>query len=265
MTEHAATDTHAHGQDHGHDHGQGHGHGHGHGEVHHSHQKQYIILGVVLTVLTLIELALPFDAVRAALPLVVLNWSLVVLAVVKFILVIGIFMHLRDDRRIFSLLFVSPLIIALLMILILQALVSFHWSPFDGDYQATIRQIKAGERPAPWAPKEESHYQEQYAAAEKDGFSVGKEMYAVNCASCHRVDGGGGLGPAFTDDCYIHGGQLSTMRTVIENGVAAKGMPAWGKTIGDEAKLDQVTYYVRSMKGATVENPKACQGEKAAQ
>ena len=45
------------------------------------------------------------------------------------------------------------------------------------------------------------------------------------CASCHGDHGEGkaGLGPNFTDNCYLHGGKLANLYTTIRNGVSEIG------------------------------------------
>lgn len=251
MSEHTATEHHEHG--HGHD-------DHG-GEHVHSHKKQYIILGVVLTIVTAVELIILPDVIGEVFSQSMLNWILVVLSVFKLMAVIGVFMHLKDDRRIYSIMFVSPLIMAVLMILILGAMVSLHWNPYEGGYASTARCIEAGECAKPWEPMEESKYQEMYEVAKADSFSKGKTVYTANCAACHRGDGGGLVGPAFTDDCYIHGGDMSQIVSVLHKGVAAKGMPSWEGVLSNE-DMDQVTLYVRSLRGTEVADPKECQGER---
>jgi len=89
--------------------------------------------------------------------------------------------------------------------------------------------------------------------------AAGKQVFATNCAACHRADGGGLIGPNLTDQYWIHGGSLPEIRNTIEHGVAAKGMPEWGKIL----KPDQVTaaaVYVHSLQGTNPPNPKAPEG-----
>ncbi len=252
-----------HAENHDHDHGHGHDHHDAHGEEHlHSHKKQYIIMGAVLTVLTIIELVVLPDVIGINLGQSILYSMLVVLAVVKLLFVIGVFMHLKDDRRIYSILFVSPMIMAVLMIMVLTAMVSLHWNPYQSAYASTGRCIADGECEKPWAAEEESWYQEQYAAAKTAGFAEGKTIFTTNCAACHGNNGQGMVGPAFTDNCYIHGGELNQMVTLVHKGVGSKGMPSWEGVLTNE-QMDQVTYYISSMKDLEVENEKGCQGDPA--
>jgi cytochrome c oxidase cbb3-type subunit 3 len=82
-----------------------------------------------------------------------------------------------------------------------------------------------------------------------------------NCASCHRVDGGGNaIGPNLTDDYWIHGGNIKNIFGTIKNGVVEKGMPAWGKVMSPQDVRD-VTFYVMSLNGTNPLNPKAPQGD----
>lgn len=88
---------------------------------------------------------------------------------------------------------------------------------------------------------------------------LGQTTFTTMCASCHAADGGGGIGPNLTDAHYIHGGRpLEIMRTIVE-GVAAKGMPAWGKILKPD-QIEAVAGYVIHLRGTTPANPKAPEG-----
>lgn len=93
----------------------------------------------------------------------------------------------------------------------------------------------------------------KYAAAAPTAFAVtpelaaaGKSVYVTNCAACHGPELGGGIGPALTDDVWIHGGSAEEVLHTITNGVAAKGMPAWGPILGPD-RINQVTAYILSL------------------
>lgn len=102
---------------------------------------------------------------------------------------------------------------------------------------------------------------EQLAALATDqaALATGKQVYATNCASCHRADGGGMIGPNLTDDYWIHGSSLPEIHTTIVEGVLAKGMPNWGKLLKPD-QVNAVTVYVASLKGSNPANPKAPEG-----
>ncbi|MBI1809401.1 MAG: c-type cytochrome [Gemmatimonadetes bacterium] len=102
---------------------------------------------------------------------------------------------------------------------------------------------------------------EQMAAivADKAEVEKGKALFAVNCVSCHRADGGGLIGPNLTDDYWIHGGTPVEIHTTIDQGVLAKGMPNWGKILKPD-QINSLTAYVVSLHGSTPANPKAPDG-----
>ena len=103
---------------------------------------------------------------------------------------------------------------------------------------------------------------EQRMAMTKDAsvLALGKQTYTQNCAACHRADAGGQIGPNLTDDYWLHGGALEEMHKTVADGVLEKGMPPWGKVL-KPAQLDAVVAYVYTLRGTTVPNPKAPQGE----
>ena len=94
----------------------------------------YVKIGVVLFVLTALEVGLyeftyggHASAGGAALqpffvPL------LLALSAAKFALVAMFYMHLKQDHRLFSGVFVFPLIIATIVILSLVVLMAYHWA-----------------------------------------------------------------------------------------------------------------------------------------
>ncbi len=88
----------------------------------------------------------------------------------------------------------------------------------------------------------------------------GKAVYNANCAACHAPDGGGTIGPNFTDDYYLHGGKLSDIIHVVTEGVPAKGMISW-KPILKPDQIRDVSFFVRSLRGTTPAQPKEKQGE----
>lgn len=90
---------------------------------------------------------------------------------------------------------------------------------------------------------------------------AGKELYTGNCAACHAMDGGGGVGPNLTDDYWIHGADIKDVFTVVKYGVIEKGMIPWQDQLSPE-QMQQVSSYVLTLQGTTPANPKEPQGEK---
>lgn len=124
------------------------------------------------------------------------------------------------------------------------------------DYEADMAAWKAAHP----TPTVESSPQELAALAQdRNAIALGKQVFATNCASCHRPDAGGLIGPNLTDDYWIHGGTLSEIHKTVSTGVLAKGMPAWGKILKPD-QIDQAVAYVASLRGSNPPNPKAPEG-----
>ncbi len=90
-------------------------------EAHHPGPRQYVMIGVILFVLTVVEVAVVYMSLGPwLLPI------LMVLMTVKFALVVLFFMHLKFDNKLFSTLFTAPLLIAVSIVLALIALFSYR-------------------------------------------------------------------------------------------------------------------------------------------
>lgn len=99
-------------------------------------------------------------------------------------------------------------------------------------------------------------------AADPAANTLGKATFSSMCSACHRPDGGGSIGPNLTDAWWIHGGKPMEILKTVNEGVLAKGMPAWGKML----KLDQllaVVGYVTTLQGTDPKDPKAPEGVRA--
>lgn len=84
-------------------------------------------------------------------------------------------------------------------------------------------------------------------------------VFRANCVTCHGADGGGGTGPNLCDDSYLNVKQVTDIFKVLQNGVVAKGMPAWSPRFG-EAQLVLMSAYVAHLRGTTPAVPKPPQG-----
>jgi len=83
------------------------------------------------------------------------------------------------------------------------------------------------------------------------------------CASCHRPDLGGLVGPNLTDNYWLHGCAITDIVTSIKTGYPMKGMMPFGteKPLTDEQVL-QVASYVMSKHGSSPANPKPIDPER---
>ncbi len=78
----------------------------------HASLKTYVIIGVVLTVVTAIEVAIFYIPALAG----VLIPTLLALSLGKFMLVVLFYMHLKFDSRIFWRVFFGPLLLAVMVV-----------------------------------------------------------------------------------------------------------------------------------------------------
>lgn len=88
----------------------------------------------------------------------------------------------------------------------------------------------------------------------------GKTTFLSNCASCHRKDGGGDIGPNLTDDYWKHGGSIQDIFRVVRHGVQGTNMIAWEGFISPD-KMQNVSNYILTLKGSNPENAKKPEGD----
>ncbi|MFM9107761.1 MAG: cytochrome C oxidase subunit IV family protein [Chloroflexota bacterium] len=107
---------------------------HGHAIDHHgddhdaAKDKYYIKIAIILTIITIIEVAIYYvSALRG-----VLIPALVLLSTAKFVLVVGVFMHLKYENKLLTWIFVAGLFIS---VTVMIAMISvFH----AGHYYAPV-------------------------------------------------------------------------------------------------------------------------------
>ncbi|MCP4457376.1 MAG: c-type cytochrome [Cytophagales bacterium] len=97
-------------------------------------------------------------------------------------------------------------------------------------------------------------------ATDQADLDAGQAIYEKNCAVCHVVDGGGSVGPNFTDKFWLNGGDIKSIFSTIKYGVPAKGMIPWESQLSAE-QIKQVSSYIYNLEGTTPANPKEPQGE----
>jgi cytochrome c oxidase cbb3-type subunit 3 len=88
----------------------------------------------------------------------------------------------------------------------------------------------------------------------------GQVVFTTTCAPCHAANGGGGIGPNLTDEFWLHGGAPTKVYGTIKDGFTAKGMPAWGQSLGEE-RVRTVAAYILTLKNTKVPGGKPPQGE----
>jgi cytochrome c oxidase cbb3-type subunit 3 len=96
---------------------------------------------------------------------------------------------------------------------------------------------------------------------EASDLAQGKKIYETNCVACHKVDGGGSIGPNLTDEHWILGGGIKNVfNTLMEGGREGKGMVAWKATI-KPSDLQKVASYVLSLQGTNPPDAKPAEGD----
>jgi cytochrome c oxidase subunit IV len=112
-------------------------HGHGHnpdydGIAHEEHPSDpvYIRVAIILAIITIVEVAIYYvPALRG-----VLVPALLVLSIAKFLMVVGFFMHLKFDNRLFRFMFAAGMVVTLAVYLALLAMIwtTLYWAPLAG-------------------------------------------------------------------------------------------------------------------------------------
>jgi cytochrome c oxidase subunit IV len=94
----------------------------------HPTDRTYVRVGVILFILTAIEVALYFieDMLASDWSVYALVASLIFLSSIKFVLVVMYYMHLKFDDRMFTWFFVAGMFVAAAVILAMMALYHFY-------------------------------------------------------------------------------------------------------------------------------------------
>lgn len=95
---------------------------------------------------------------------------------------------------------------------------------------------------------------------EATDLAFGKEAYIGNCVACHGSEGQGGVGPNFTDQYWINGGDINSIFKTIKYGVPEKGMIAWQNKFTPK-QMQQLASYIITLEGTNPPNQKEPQGE----
>lgn len=90
--------------------------------------------------------------------------------------------------------------------------------------------------------------------------AAGEAAFAQTCSACHGPNGGGTIGPNLTDDHLLYGGSLMEIYEIVDKGLPAKGMPAWGPALTHE-RIVGVVAYVDGLRGTHVAGGKEPEGE----
>jgi cytochrome c oxidase cbb3-type subunit 3 len=118
-------------------------------------------------------------------------------------------------------------------------------------YEADMREAREAEAKANLAqPVSEESLGKLMADAGL--MSDAKALFVAKCAACHGDKAQGLIGPNLTDNAWIHGaGTLKDIFGVINEGVLAKGMPAWGRQLSP-IEVRKLAAFVGTQRGKAV-------------
>ncbi|MGS0674211.1 cytochrome-c oxidase, cbb3-type subunit III [Shewanella sp. 0m-4] len=95
----------------------------------------------------------------------------------------------------------------------------------------------------------------------EEALKVGGRLFLQNCAMCHGSDARGSKGfPNLTDNAWLYGGELATIKTSIMNGRHGMMPPKGGLPIED-SEITGLAEYVVSLSGREHDAALAAQGQ----
>ena len=92
---------------------------------HHPQPRQYVFIGIVLAIVTALEVGIYYLDIPSS----ALVASLMIFAVIKFVLVGSWFMHLKFDSRIFRMLFITGIVTALVIFTVMLVIFTSQGGP----------------------------------------------------------------------------------------------------------------------------------------
>lgn len=128
---------------------------------------------------------------------------------------------------------------------------------YDTEVAIAQEQLKKLQAANPVAAIDETNVE---ATTDALALAEGKQIFLNTCASCHRKDGGGDIGPNLTDDYWKHGGTIKDIFKTVRHGVQGTNMIAWEGVISPE-KMKNVSSYVLTLRGTNPVNPKKPEGD----
>src|SRR5690625_2304039 len=219
----------------------------------------YVVIALILAVITYVEFAIVEYDIAWLSRGAVMFW-LFFLSIIKFLLVIMFFMHLKGDDKTYTGFFSAGMIMALgtfIGLIFLFTVTSVSNYVFTNKSPEGVTEQVASASPP---PADQSRSVTAPEAADDDDFAVGEEgtveqtvasfdtaaaeaAYMANCSSCHQANGAGmpGVFPPFAEghgaELYnADGGPEYLMHTVLfglqgeidVHGTSYNGaMPAW--------------------------------------
>ena len=95
---------------------------------------------------------------------------------------------------------------------------------------------------------------------EASDIAAGEAIYKLQCVVCHGQFGEGTVGPNFTDEYWVHGGDIKDLFRTIKYGVPEKGMISWSSQLR-ATEMQQVASFILTFQGTDPPNQKDPEGE----
>ena len=142
---------------------------------------------------------------------------------------------------------------------------SVYFFAFDGFSQEKelAREVEAAKKEiAKFQEANGPSIDENSATLLTDAASIedGKAIFAKNCIPCHAANGGGGVGPNFTDNYWIHGNKITDLFKTIKYGYPEKGMIPWESQLKPEQIQHVASFILTQLAGTNVVGGKEPQG-----
>ena len=86
----------------------------------------------------------------------------------------------------------------------------------------------------------------------------GESLWGFNCASCHGLNGEGGVGPALNSQQYLQAASDDQTQLLIAVGVPGSQMGAYSQDFGGPLTTEQIkalAIYIRSWEANAPDNP----------
>jgi mono/diheme cytochrome c family protein len=105
---------------------------------------------------------------------------------------------------------------------------------------------------------ESSRRADAAALEDKAQITAGRQLWGLNCATCHGPSGEGISAPALNSKEFLTSVTDQQIRDIVRGGIPGTAMPAWLNDYGGpltEQQIDAVVAYVRSWEATAPSRP----------
>ena len=132
----------------------------------------------------------------------------------------------------------------------------------EEEYKTEVRLAELEKSKLPKKVEDDVNADNVVALTDAASLAKGKEIFTNACAACHKVDGGGLVGPNLTDEFWINGGGIKNIFKLISEGSKNNpSMVAWKNNISP-SDIQKISSYILTLKGTNPAGAKTAEGEK---